>query len=376
MGGSGALCYGRVMSDPGSRLEGFRSNRRLTLGAGATALAVVVAATGIALQPRAAPSASPEITATAVAVAPTPTRAPSTPRPSPTPEPTPQGPDLVLGQDGRLTILFLGSDYRKGHAGNRTDMIMVASIDATANTISVASIPRDTARFPLPGGGIYEPKVNALYESLVASKGSSIEALREMKRIFGAALDVEIDSAAVIGFKGVVELIDALGGVDVTLAKAVNDPTYWLSADRRGVYFPAGPNHLDGERALIFARTRKGDNDFQRTRRQQLLIAAVAEAVRDRGLQHLPELLEIGSRMVTTDLPITQAPRIFEIVAAANIATRKGVVLGPRTYSGKIAGTSSYELKIPVVRDLMSKWFAPAAGSPLAGSPAGASPSP
>lgn len=337
----------------------------MIFGAGAVVLAGAVTATALVFQAPPAASPSPVSTATPpIAVVSTATPVP--PTPSPRPSPTPQGPDL-LGTDGRLTVLFLGSDYRPGHAGNRTDMIMVASIDAVARTISVASIPRDTARLPLPDGGVFQPKVNELYQSLIKSTGSTATALREMERIIGAALGVEIDSGAVIGFTGVIELIDELGGVDVTLKSAVSDPAYWLSADRRGVYFPAGLNHLTGERALIFARTRKGDNDFERTRRQQLLISAVAAAVRDRGLQHVSQLLEIGSRTVKTDLPLEAASQIFDIVAAANLSGRNGVVLGPRTYSSKIAGTSSYELKLPEVRRLIDQWFAPAAGSALAG---------
>jgi LCP family protein required for cell wall assembly len=351
------------MSDLRSRLEGIRSTRAALI-AGAVVVVATVATTALGLPPAPAPTLVPTATPvppTATPLAERPTLRP-TETPTPTPEPTP--PPNLLGTDGRLTVLFLGSDYRRGHAGNRTDMIMVASIDPVAKTVSMASIPRDTARIPLPDGHVYDPKINGLYQSLIQALGSDIQALREMERIIGAILAVEIDNGVVIGFDGVIQLIDELGGVDVRLKSAVSDPAYWLSADRRGVYFPAGVNHLDGARALIFARTRKGDNDFERARRQQLLIAAVVAAVRERGVGHLTELLDIGSRTVKTDLLLDEAPRFFEIVASVDLAARKGVVLGPRTYSSGISGTSSYQLKLPAIRDLTSKWFAPVVPAP------------
>ena len=64
------------------------------------------------------------------------------------PSPAPVGPDPVLGSDGRLTVLLLGSDDRASHSGNRTDVIMVVSLDPTTGAVAAASIPRDTAELP------------------------------------------------------------------------------------------------------------------------------------------------------------------------------------------------------------------------------------
>lgn len=273
-------------------------------------------------------------------------------------------PDSVTGRDGRLTILLLGSDYRPAHPGNRTDTIMVVSVVPETGAVSALSIPRDTARFPLPGGGVYGPKINGLYQHYLARLGRRDKAAEAMKRTVGSALGVEIDSYVVTGFEGVRRLIDAVGGVDVTLARPVRDPYYWVNARTQGIYFPAGVNHLNGKRALIFARTRKGDNDFERARRQQQLVAAGVEAVRERGLARLPQLLVTAARFVRTDLPLVEAPRIFEIVANAKLGKARRVVLSPTRYATGIAGTYSYQLRLGVVRDLVARWFAPIPGSP------------
>src|SRR5689334_11607352 len=93
-------------------------------------------------------------------VAPTSGTATATPSALPSaseaPSSAPTGPaaDPVLGTDGRFTVLLLGSDYRPAHPGNRTDTIMVVSVDSSTGSVAAASIPRDTANFPLPGGGV------------------------------------------------------------------------------------------------------------------------------------------------------------------------------------------------------------------------------
>jgi polyisoprenyl-teichoic acid--peptidoglycan teichoic acid transferase len=345
---------------------------RLALVAGGIGLIVVVIAAIIVL------SAPPRETATASPTPlPTPTASPSpttTPRPTPseaaTPAPTA---DPLLGLDGRLTILLLGSDYRPAHPGNRTDTIMIVSIDPTDGQTSVMSIPRDVARFPLPDGTTYAPKINALYQHYVAEDGRAT-AGTEMKTVIGGALGVEIDSYAVIGFEGVRKLIDAISGVDVVLDHAVSDPYYWVTGTQQGVYFPAGTNHLTGDRALIFARTRKGDNDYERARRQQLLVAATVAKVRAAGPSTLAKLLTLAPTYVRTDLPLAQAADIMAIAKVADLGTDQKVVLGPRSYADGVSGSTDIILKMDVIRALVARWMAPLPGSLAAGGSAAGSP--
>lgn len=352
----GTYRHVRANATPASRPLGLLLPLLLvSLVVGACAPSAEAAATAIAqasATANASPSASPS---------PSPTPSPS---PSPSPSPTPAAAN-VLGTDGRLTILLLGSDYRPAHPGNRTDVIMVVSIDPTTGKVAAASIPRDTTSFPTSAKGTYKPKVNGLYQSLIEKVGQP-KAAGQMKRIVGSAIGVEIDACAVIGFGGVRQLINAVGGVDVTLKKAVSDPSYWVSPRKQGIYFPAGHNHLNGDKALIFARTRHGDNDFERARRQQLLVAAAVNAVRDRGLGKLPALVSIATRYVQTDLPLAAAPQLFGIVSKADISHPTGVVFGPRQWATSAGGTS-FSLKIKEVRAWTAKWMAPVAGAPAGG---------
>ena len=338
------------------------------------ALVSATAAAALVLRP------SPAVVAIASSPSPSPTE-PPTPRPTPAPtlEPTPSPtaspsptpePPVGIGSDGRLTVLLLGSDFRRGHAGSRTDTMMVVSFDPVSGATAAASIPRDTVNFPLPGGSVYRPKINGLYQSYVASSG--VEAAgAKMKSVVAKALHVEIDYYALITFGGVTRLIDAIGGVDVTLNKAVVDPVYWLSPTKHGVTFPAGVNHLNGQRALIFARTRKGDNDFERARRQQQLIIATVDKVRSKGLAILPALLRVGRNgdYIRTDLPLTLAPQVYRLIGAADAAHATQVVFGPRTWASSTGGTA-FALKIDKVREWIARWMAPVAAPPVAAPPA------
>jgi LCP family protein required for cell wall assembly len=323
---------------------------RLLAAVGAVGLVVVAVVAAMLIGRPSEPVvaiASPSPTAT-LRPTPTPTSSP-TPTASPLPTASPSlAPDPVLGTDGRLTILLLGSDYRASHAGNRTDVIMVVSLDPTTGAVAAASIPRDTVNFPTSSKATYRAKVNGLYQSLIGRMGQP-QAAREMKRIIGDGIGVEVDSYAVIGFEGVRQLVNAVGGLDVTLARAVNDPYYWVTSQKQGVYFPAGRNHLNG------------DNDFERARRQQLLIGAAVVAVRERGLGNLPKLLAIAERFVRTDLPLRSAPKLFELVATANVGDAERIVFGPTKWATGGAG-SSFTLKLDVVRAWTAEWMAPVSG--------------
>ena len=281
---------------------------------------------------------SPTASATPSALPPEPSIDPSaTPLPVPSATPMPRGADPLLGTDGRLTVLLLGSDYRPAHPGNRTDAIIVVSIEPVSRRAASFSIPRDTIRFPLGAGRSYAPKVNGLYQTLQQTTGHGGKA---MKAIVGRAYDIEVDWYAFIGFEGFKRLIGAVGGVDVTLKEPYYDPYYWVDRRTQGWGLPAGTSHLDADEALIFARSRKGDNDFGRARRQQQLVLAAVSKVSKLGVDRLPRLLSIARDTVRTDLPLAAAPLLFDIVSRTDISRAHRVVFGPRMYTYELGGSS------------------------------------
>jgi LCP family protein required for cell wall assembly len=284
----------------------------------------------------------------AVALPPTPSPDPSA-APSPTASPPPPGADPLLGTDGRLTLLLLGTDYRPAHPGNRTDAIMVVSIDPTTGQSAAFSVPRDIVDFPLPGKGTYGAKVNGLYQHLDAAGNGA----QGMKQAVARAFGIEVDRYVLIGFIGVTKLVGAVGGVDVTLTEPYYDPYYWVTNKHRGWGLPAGTSHLDADDALIFARSRKGDSDFSRAKRQQQLVMAVVDKVRTRGIADLPKLLSIASRTVRTDLPLDRASDLYALYSTVDLTVARHVVFGPKRFAIRANGTD-YTL----VLGECTKWIA------------------
>ena len=276
--------------------------------------------------------------------------------PVPTAAPVPPGVDPDLGTDGRLTVLLLGSDYRPSRPGNRTDAIMVVSVDPSTGQAAAFSVPRDTVNFPLVGGGTFKAKINGLYQSF---QSRNKDGGGDMREAFAAAFGIEIDAYVFIGFRGVRELVAAVGGVDVRLDRAYYDPYYWVTSTRQGWGLPKGTSHLGPEDALIFARSRKGDNDFGRARRQQLLVFAALDKARSRGLASVPGLLDIAKRTVRTDLRLARSVALYDIVGRTDLATITRTVFGPTKYATGRAG-GSFSLNLAACREWIAANFPPA----------------
>ncbi len=365
-----AVLRSREMSDLRETWRAMRpTSRLLAIGGLAVVAVAVVGGVGLALAgglpgPAPSPTAVAEAEPTAQSFPPgeTPPPLPPTPSPDtsivpePTPSPTPAGADPLLGTDGRFTVLLLGSDYRPAHPGNRTDAIMVVSVDPVSGATAAFSIPRDTVDFPLPSGGVYGAKVNALYQSLLSTTKNGSAA---MERAISKAFGIEVDGFVFIGFEGVQRMVSAVGGVTVNLPKAYYDPEYWVTARHRGWGLPAGASRLNASNALIFARSRKGDNDFGRARRQQLLVMAALTKVRGLGPGVLPKLLRIAGDTVRTDLPSNRVKDIFDVVSKAKLDAANQVVFGPRTYTRELGG-SAFALDLKICRAWIAKNFPPA----------------
>jgi LCP family protein required for cell wall assembly len=212
-----------------------------------------------------------------------------------------------------------------------------------------------------------------LYAYLGAKTG---DAGKAMKAAVSRAFGIEIDRYVFIGFTGVKSLVRAVGGVDVTLDAPYYDPEYWVTSKHRGWGLPKGTSHLNANDALIFARSRKGDNDFGRARRQQLLIMAAFDKVRARGIATLPELIAIARGTVRTDLPLDRASDVYNLFSKVDLGKAKRAVFGPRSYATGLGGTD-FQLRLDVCRAWIAKNFPPVhKPAPTASAEPGSSASP
>jgi len=183
----------------------------------------------------------------------------------------------------RINILFLGLDRRVGVAEGtaaRTDSVFVLTIDPFSKTAGVFSIPRDLlVEIPNGSGGYYEDRVNVVWETGefvyddYPDGGPGL-----IKDTIEHNFDIPIDNYVILDFEDFIQLVDEVGGVDVEVPEYVADYNYTECAGCGGyaVEFAPGMQHMDGQRALAYARIRKGSNDFKRIERQQLVIQATA----------------------------------------------------------------------------------------------------
>ncbi len=314
------------------------------------------------------PSADPAATA-----APEPTRRPRRPTATaepdpvatadPTPKPTAMPPipglDAIAGRDGRFTLLLLGSDARRTVTGERTDAIIVATIDPGTGRVAMASLPRDTVNVPIGPGRVFASpnRINALLQAYELDGADREEALRRTTKAIAYAFDIEIDGYVLIGFRGLERLIEQIGGVTVVLDAPLVDPTMHLS--KKGLRLKAGPNELAGNEALAFARTRHSDSDYQRAARQQQLIAAAGGKVVANGADALPALAEYALTQVETDIPLSALPVLAELGERARWRTARSIVLAPSTWAGPGSVLYTIELKLDPVRRLFQRLFGP-----------------
>ncbi|MBI4175524.1 LCP family protein [Candidatus Berkelbacteria bacterium] len=216
--------------------------------------------------------------------------------------------------EDRINILLLGMGGSGHPGGSLTDTIMVFSLAPKEGRGALLSIPRDLY-VPIAGDGA--GKLNSAHatgEQMHIGSGPTVA-----QETVEAVLGIPIHYFIRIDFKGFIQLVDALGGVDVTVEKAINDPFF---PDERlegyePFYLQAGPTHMDGDLALKFARSRETTSDFDRARRQQQLLKAIKDTLLSAGVltnpSRLVDLLDIAGNHIRTDLSSAEMERFLQI---------------------------------------------------------------
>ncbi len=262
--------------------------------------------------PTAAPTASPTPSPT-----PRPTRRP-TPRPTPTPSPTPT--PVPDADSANVTILLVGRDFLaerigQGESGMNTDMLIVANVRADGSRIDLVSLPRDSVDVPLGDGSIWSGKIN----SLRAARG-----LAALKGAMSATIGLPIDYYAEITLDDLARIVNAVGGVTVSLAAPLNDPHLHRS-------WSAGPNRLDGRGAVLFARSRFADSDYRRAERNQVLLVALRDRILAGGYDPIALLTTLPG--LATDIPAADMPMLLELALDSAEAPVTYKVLAPPAYT-------------------------------------------
>lgn len=208
-----------------------------------------------------------------------------------------------------VNIMLLGVDSElTGDNVDRTDTMIIVSINRTTNTVSMLSLPRDLFVY-IPGWTMQRLNLAFTHGEQVGWTGGGFGLLRQtIFYNFGINVHYYIE-VKLSGFK---QIIDTLGGVNLTVDCAIQDreligaepPTQAKGPDDKGYYvLPIGAYTLNGDGALWYARSRHSSSDFDRGRRQQQLLRAILRAARANGqITKLPELWSQLTEVVQTDL--------------------------------------------------------------------------
>jgi len=218
----------------------------------------------------------------------------------------------------RVNILLLGIDEREDQYGPwRTDTMIVLTIDPENMTAGMLSIPRDLW-VPIPGYS--ENRINTAHYTGDLKKfpgGGPALATKTVQYNLGIPIHYYVR----VNFGGFVEAVDTIGGVEIYVEEEINDPLYPDSAfGYDPLYIPAGLQHMDGELALKYARTRHSSSDFDRLRRQQQVIMAVRDKVLrfellPQLLLKLPDLLKTVGDSVQTDLQLDEMLSLVQLAS-------------------------------------------------------------
>lgn len=217
---------------------------------------------------------------------------------------------------GYRNIALFGVDSTTGSLGKdkesktRSDTIIIASINEETKEVKLVSVYRDT--FLNLGNDTYT-KCNSAY-----SQGGPEQAIQ----MLNTNLDMDIKDFVTVGFKGLKDVVDALGGVEIEITQGeishLNNYQYSMAEDMKIEYTPVkepGLQTLNGLQTVAYCRIRQIGNDFQRTERQRTVITQISEKAKTMNASQLNDIATSAFEEVYTSLELQE---ILDLIAEIN----------------------------------------------------------
>ncbi len=253
--------------------------------------------------------------------------------------------DVPWNGTDRLNILLIGGDFGEGRTGIRTDTMITVSIDPSTGETAMFSVPRNWTQAPLPEGmgvwdcGCYPELINELwvagerYPDAFPGPGTPSE--NAVKGVISEFRGIPVDYYAMVNLDGFVDIVDALGGVEIYVPSAVIDEKYpnedGTSYER--IEIQPGWQKFDGHLALAYSRSRNQDSDYFRMNRQRCVIEAMMEQADPTSLLlNFGSLAEVIKRTVITDIPIDTLPALVELLPKVDLENVVSVRFIPPEY--------------------------------------------
>jgi len=236
-------------------------------------------------------------------------------------------------------IALFGVDSRKGSLGKGTlsDTIIIASINQETKEVKLVSVYRDT--YLNIGNDTYN-KANAAY-----SKGGPVQAINMLNMNF----DLNIKDYATVGWAGVADTIDALGGIEIDVDESeinhLNNYQVETSKSLGKSYTKVtstGLQTLDGIQAVAYCRIRYTDgDDFKRTERQREVIQAIVDKAKGSSIGTLNSAANTIFEEVSTSLSLSEVLSLISDVTQYSIGETTGVPFEQYRTTGSVSGKGS-----------------------------------
>ncbi len=304
------------------------------------------------------------------------------------------GPSLPPS-DGYYNILLLGADSGDGRDSMRFDSISVVSVNADSGAVTITGIPRELPNAPFSEGSpmheLYpdgfeghssrscgwngwmnhirnaaevcrEDRGTGLYPD-AAAHGSApgIEATKDAAE---GVLGIEIPYYVFLDMKAFAQLVDALGGVDIEVTERLpkgGGPAYdgQPAAEWAIGWIEPGKQHMDGDTAQWYARSRYTTDDWDRMKRQrQLQVAILEQFTPENVLTRFNQIAEAGTALVKTDLPQDKLPEFFDLVMKAKKHPVNSIELTPEN------GVSEHEPDYDAIHEMVRQALHPPSPEP------------
>ncbi|MDD3263101.1 MAG: LCP family protein [Candidatus Absconditabacteria bacterium] len=217
------------------------------------------------------------------------------------------GKDMIEDQYGNVNIMLLGYGGEVHHGGFLADSIMVASWNKKIGAVTMVSVPRDF--YVVNKETRVFGRINEVFSRGLGRNREFDTGAKAMIGQLESIMDITIPYYAVIDFAGFKNVIDTLGGIEIDVPKAIRDTTY---PDENLGYktfeIGTGLQTINGETALMYARSRHTTSDFDRSIRQQQIVKAIITKFIEQGLKpnKIKQLYQDYTKMVKTNVSVDE----------------------------------------------------------------------
>ncbi len=268
--------------------------------------------------------------------------------------------DGTCGNHGSLMLLFIGADFHGGNPPLGADAVRIVKVDYDLRKVTVVAFPRDLylRTAGLANQNISATRLGLAYEYMkTATMGADKHRITAATTLVGQVLydnfGVAPQNYLTLQMENVGDMVDAMGGVDIDVPAAFTS--------ERQMVFAAGPQKLDGPRALEFVRTFQPGGDAARRQRQNLFVKALESTMLNAGIvTKIPQMYETFDKAIVTDL----TPQMIADLACMSEAVPQEQVhfyevSGDLVTEGYIAGdpASVLDPNLNAVRAKLVEWL-------------------